>query len=205
MENWLLVTVLSLDTLFVCLTYGMKKIKIPFLSALTIAGIGTGCFTTSVLLGNLISSLLISCHAEELLKKIGFTVLLIMGVVNLLQSLLKRMFRQSKSFHFNISELNFVLNICIDETKADLDCSQNLSVREAILLASALSADSLLGGFSVQGNPATLLCLSVYSLIMGLMAIYLGMLLGKRMSQCGFNLSWLSGVILILIAFWKRR
>ena len=110
---------------------------------------------------------------------------------------------QGKTIRCNISGLNFVLNICIDETKADEDCSKRLSVREAFLLASALSVDSLLSGFSIQGNTADLIGLGIYSLAMGLLAIYSGMFLGKRMSLCGFNLSWLSGIILIFIAFLK--
>ena len=203
MENWLLVTVLSLDTLFACMTYGIKKIKIPFLSAAVIAVVGSGCLIISILTRSFTDYLLMNSTAEKLIKYIGFAVLIIMGMVNVFQSLLKMIFYQGKTIRFNISELNFVLNICIDETKADVDCSKRLSVWEAFLLASTLSVDSLLSGFSIQGSVADLIGLGTYSLAMGFLAIYSGMFLGKRMSLCGFNLSWLSGIILILIAFLK--
>lgn len=203
MENWLLVTVLSLDTLFACMTYGIKKIKIPFISAAAIAVVGSGCLMISILTRCFADYLLVNSTAENLIKYIGFAVLIMMGMVNIFQSLLKRIFQREKTIRFNISELNFVLNICIDETKADVDCSKKLSVWEACLLAATLSVDSLLSGFSIQGNISELAGLGLYSLLMGLLAVYGGIFLGKRMSRCGYNLSWLSGLILILIAFFK--
>ncbi|MDD6236200.1 MAG: manganese efflux pump [Clostridiales bacterium] len=203
MENWLLVTVLSFDTLFACMTYGMKRIKIPFFSAAAIAVVGAGCLMISILTRSFTDYLLTDSTAENLIKYIGFAVLIIMGTVNLFQSLLKRLVHQEKTIRFNVSELNFVLKICMDETKADVDCSKRLSVWEACLLAATLSVDSLLSGFSIQGNMADCVGLGIYSLVMGFLAVYSGIFLGKRISRCGYHLSWLSGIILILIAFFK--
>lgn len=200
MENWILVAALSLDTLFACLAYGIKKIKIPASSAAVMAAVGTGFLALSILLREFTGYL----FPEILIRSLGFAVLIVMGMLNLFQSLLKALFHRDKTFRFNISDLSFVLNVCLDETKADVDESKRLSVREAFLLALTLSADSLLTGFSITAAPLLFLLLCLFSFCMGLAAVLVGTLAGRRMCQNrSCNFSWLSGLLLIIIAFMK--
>lgn len=200
MENWLLTAVLSLDTLFACMAYGIQKIKIPFRSALVMAAVGTCFLQISILARNFIGYL----FPEEVIRYLGFAVLIIMGMLNIFQSLLKNIFRRDKTFRLHISDFNFVLNICIDETKADLDRSKKLSVKEAFLLALTLSADSLLTGFSITADAVTFGLLSLFSFCLGVLAVLAGTKIGVRLCRGKErNLSWLSGMILIGIAFFK--
>ena len=199
MENWFLVAALSLDTLFACIAYGVKSIRIPFRSAVVIA-------LTGMLFLQL--SILIRCFCGywlpvPVVRYLGFTVLIVMGMASLFQSLLKAIFRQNRTIRFSVSQISFALNICIDETRADLDCSKLLSVREAFVLALALSADSLLTGFSISADAVLFLLLSAFSFLMGLAAVMLGTAAGHRMTGSEKNLSWLSGLLLIVIAFMK--
>ncbi len=191
---------LSLDTLFACVAYGVKKIRIPFLSAAVIAAVGTGFLVMSVLLRELTGRI----FPEQLIRYIGFAVLIVMGMINLFQSLLKSLLRRDKTIRFNVSEYSFVLKICLDETEADIDDSKQLSPREACLLALTLSADSLLTGFSIQVAPFSFAMLGLFSFVMGLFAVLIGTAAGRRVSENSCcNLSWLSGLLLIVIAFMK--
>lgn len=199
LENWILVAALSLDTLFACIAYGAQKIRIPFRSAAVIAAVGMFFLQFSILLRHFSGYL----FPERVVRYLGFAVLIAMGMASLFQSLLKALFQQDRTIRFSVSEISFVLNICIDETKADLDRSKLLSVRESFLLALALSADSLLTGFSISAGPALFLLLSIFSFFMGLSAVLLGTAAGNKMTHGGRNLSWLSGLLLIVIAFMK--
>ena len=200
MENWILVAALSLDTLFACVAYGMKKIRVPFLSAVVMAAVGTCFLALSVTLRGVTGRF----FPEQLIRYIGFAVLIVMGMINIFQSLLKGLLRRDKTIRFNVSEYSFVLKICLDETEADIDASKQLSPREAFLLALALSADSLLTGFSIKVTPACFAMLGLFSFGMGLLAVLIGIAAGRRVSaKSGCNLSWLSGLLLIVIAFMK--
>ncbi len=199
MENWLLVTALSLDTLFACIAYGIKRIRIPILSAVIMAAVGSGCLLLSILLRGLCGSLL----PKALIRYIGFAVLIAMGMLSLFQSLLKGLLRQDKTISFRLSELSFVLQICIDETEADRDASKRLSGREAFLLALTLSADSLLTGFSVYTTPLSCGLLGLFSFALGIVAVLIGVAIGRHATGNGCNLSWLSGILLLAIAFFK--
>lgn len=200
MENWILVAALSLDTLFACMAYGVKKIKIPFLSAAVIAAVGMVLLETSVLLRQ-VTGLLFPPH---IIRYFGFAVLIVMGMLNLFQSLLKYLSGKDRAFTFNIADFSLVLHVCIDETQADLDASKTLSVREAFFLALTLSADSLLTGYSISVPFFPALLLGLFSFGMGLLAVLVGTTAGRRLCKGkGCNLSWLSGLLLIVIAFMK--
>ena len=200
MENWILVAALSLDTLFACVAYGIKKIRIPFLSAVVMAAVGTGFLLLSILLRGLTGRL----FPEQLIRYLGFAVLIVMGMINIFQSLLKSLLRRDKTIRFSVSEYSFVLKICLDETEADIDDSKQLSLREAFLLALTLSADSLLTGFSITAAPLCFALLGLFSFGMGLLAVLIGTAAGRRVSENSCcNLSWVSGLLLIVIAFLK--
>ena len=199
MENWILVAALSLDTLFACVAYGAQKIRIPFRSAIVIAAVGMLLLQVSLLVRAFTDYL----FPERIIRSVSFAVLIAMGMLSLFQSLLKAIFHQNKTIRFCFSELSFVLNICIDETKADSDSSKLLSVREAVPLALALSADSLLTGFSITADSILFILLSLFSFCMGLAAVTLGTAAGNKITRRSCNLSWVSGLFLIVIAFLK--
>ncbi len=104
---------------------------------------------------------------------------------------------------FRFFNIDFVVCVYLDETKADCDSSKNLSAKEALTLALALSADSLASGFGAGlGNP-NIVRIVIASLLAGLCAIAVGDFLGQKVSCKKPNVSWLSGVILILLGLFK--
>ena len=70
-------------------------------------------------------------------------------------------------------------------------------------LALALSVDSVSGGLGAGLSGANILRVCLLSFIFGLMAVAAGGKLGEGLSKKGPDLSWVSGVFLIVLAAYK--
>ena len=97
--------------------------------------------------------------------------------------------------------MNFVLQVYADETKADFDNSKVLTIKESLYLASALSFDSIAVGFGDSLGNNDYIFSIVLCFFIGVLAVSLGQLLGKKLiEKSNLNLSWLSGIILMILA-----
>lgn len=205
----LLVLAVCIDSFATSITYGIGKIKIPFHCTLLINIIGAAMLAASLMLADFISDR-ISINSIKILSG---GLLFIMGAVNLFFPFIKSIFTHCKGkelTNFALVKKSILLVIFLDETKADLDRSKSLSVKEACFLGVALSVDSLASGFSgglgiCQGYfiYGVLLCF-----FLGLIGINLGARIGRLISLRVSNrldLSFLSGILLILLGFTKLK
>jgi putative sporulation protein YtaF len=200
-QSLLLVLAISLDAFFASIAYGNNKIKIPTQSILIINTICTGFLTFSLLLGS-IAKIIIPKPVTSLL---GFIFLLFLGIYYLFQSLVKNYLLSNsvmdKRINIKLADLRFIIDIYLDETKADIDQSKNLSPHESIFLAVALSLDSLTVGFSSSLASVHYLQVIFLSLISNQLAIWFGLLLGNKFAKrAKIDLAWLSGLLLIVLA-----
>ena len=203
----LLVSALSLDALVAAFGYGAGKIKIPFNSTLIINLICTAFLAASLFAGKAVSGFL----SPGVRKYICFSLLLLIGLIKLCDGLLKSYIRKKKTFdksiRFKFLSLKFILNVYADPETADADASKILTVGEAAALAVALSVDSLAVGLGLgfdSANPWIYAVMIAFSFVTGIAAVILGCFIGKRIAQkTPLNLSWLSGVILIVLAVSK--
>lgn len=79
-----------------------------------------------------------------------------------------------------------------------------LSMHEAAPLALALSLDGLAAGFGAGLTSINYMMVIIFSLIAGILAVLLGSYMGRKISKkISFNLSWLSGLMLIILAILK--
>jgi len=204
LESLVLVTALSIDTFVACFAYGTNKIKIPFLSAALMDLISGGTLLIFLLLGKIISPLL----PQQLIRIFCFAILFGLGIIKLFDSYLKTLIRrnQPKAPHisFSFMHFSFILTVYADPDKADMDQSRTLSPREAVSLGAALSLDSAAVGFGAGVLPLNIGCTVALSLIVDACAIILGCLLGNVIADTlNSDLSWLSGLLLIFLAFMK--
>ena len=198
----LLVLALSMDALVASISYGAQNIQIPLRSKLVLAAVGTSALGLSLLLGEGIQQFL----PKAFYIGAGFSILFLMGVTNLFQNTLKHYLQnhQRKKITFGFADISFILDIYLDETRADRDDSKSLSAREAFALASALSLDSVFAGLGMgfsrfQGIAALVLCFLFHYL-----AVALGLLAGQKLSgKLLARLWWLGGVLLIVLAVMK--
>jgi putative sporulation protein YtaF len=201
LESLLLVTALIIDSFIASVAYGAKNIKIPLLSALIIDIIGTLFLVVAILASSYIKQFI----PYETCKIIGFLMLLLIGVSSLFQGILKTYLRKKrdglKKLDFKIGSFRFVFDIYLEETLADSDKSKILSANEAIYLAIALSIDSLAIGLGSGLFMIHYFELISISLILGLLAVLIGCLLGRKFAKLTQkDVSWISGAILILLA-----
>lgn len=201
-QSLILVLSLCIDTFVTSIVYSSNKIKIPVVSGLIIDTICSLFLAISLFFGYLIKDFI----PINIASTISFLLLLILGVYRLFEAffknLIKKYYDKGSPLTFKIFEFKFILQIYADEIKADLDESKILSPKEAFFLAVALSLDSLTVGFGCSLGTVNYLATVLLSFLVGALLLVLGGYVGKNISKnYNLNLSWLSGVFLIILAF----
>jgi putative sporulation protein YtaF len=93
------------------------------------------------------------------------------------------------------------LQVYADEIKADFDNSKCLNVKESFYLALALSLDSIAVGVGSSFCSINYIQVIILCFIIGIIAVSVGVFLGRKFAQkLHIELSWLSGVLLIVLA-----
>ncbi|MCH5275543.1 MAG: sporulation membrane protein YtaF [Lachnospiraceae bacterium] len=195
---------LSLDAFVAGFSYGVNKIRIPWTSALVIDGICSFSLGASLLLGSFLKNWI----PPQLTTVLCFTILFLLGLSKLLDGLTKTLIKKygaiSSNFHFSLCNFRFVLSLYADPEAADLDHSKTISPKEASSLAIALSLDGCAVGFGAALGNAGGYALFLCSLIVEALALFCGTALGNRAAKkLPFNAAWISGGILLLLAFLK--
>lgn len=201
LESLLLVSSLCIDSFVASIAYGASKIHIPPLCAIIINLVCTTTLASSLLVGSIVKSFLPGSVPIIL----GFVLLMTLGIYRLFEFMFKAYIsKKSKTdipLTFKLFDFEFILQVYADETKADFDKSKSLSPKESFYLATALSLDSLAVGFgsslcSINYTQVLILCF-----IVGLIAVTFGVFLGHKFAEkLHLELSWLSGVLLIVLA-----
>ncbi|WP_129723183.1 sporulation membrane protein YtaF [Xylanivirga thermophila] len=204
LETLLLVAVLSIDAFVASIAYGTSKIKVPIKSIVIINVVCSAFLGLSLFLGSVIKHFI----PENITIIISFFILLFLGIYYLFESIVKSNLRKksrpSKMVKFRVFDLQFIINIYVDETRADVDNSKYLSSKEAFYLAVALSLDSLAVGFGSSLVDINYIQILILSLVFGMIAVWSGLLLGRTfVEKSRIDLSWLSGVLLIILAILK--
>lgn len=201
-ETLLLVTALSVDSFVASFAYGANKIKIPFISVSIISIICSVILVISVFLGSIVKPLI----PEP--QTICFVILFILGIIKLFDSSIKTFIRKhndlNKQLKFSLFNLSFILNIYADPQNADCDLSRELSPIEAAPLAIALSIDGLAVGIGAGLVTVSIIQIVIFSVITNVITILLGSYVGYKIAErTSLNLSWLSGLLLIILAVMK--
>lgn len=175
---------------------GAAGIKIPAQSSVIISFTGALFLSCSAAFADLIGKFI----PERICGAVSFVLLILLGLFNLFQEFFRRLAERLK----NGGKVQNPAVLFFDGTAADTDNSKSISPREAVALAAALSADSLVTGVSAGLNDLNVPILAVVSFAAGLLSISLGCRLGRKIaSSLKINLGWLCGAALIVLAFLK--
>lgn len=204
LEAVILASTLSVDAFIASFAYGSTKIKIQFPTVLIISLVSSGILGIFLFLGGLVRPYL----PPNLSSALCFIVLFLLGMTkildNLMKSIIRRQGKLSKNIHFSLFHLRFILNVYADPETADADCSKTISPMEACSLAIALSLDGMAAGFGAALGNVNGWSVFLASFITNAAAVTLGEALGQRASdRMGGQLSWISGAVLIVLAFSK--
>lgn len=201
MFEWLfLIMALSFDAFLVSITYGLDNIKVNRSASVIIGFIGTLFLFLSLSFATLIQQLL----SEKMALALSAGLLMLLGCTTLFNSLWKSWLSKLKKQPMCVRFKNIVLllEIAEDEKKADMDNSNTLSIKEAVMLATALSMDSLASGFAYGLSMTPTFWLYLVNFVVCVIFVNSGLIIGKQMKgKLRWNLSWLSGAFLILLAF----
>lgn len=200
-QLFMLITALSLDAFAASFVYGTDNVKIPAVSTAIIAGLSTGILLLFLLLGNLLGSFIPSQATAVL----SFLLLFILGLIKLfdstLKALIRRLGKNRKKLRFSISEMTFILTVYADPALANKEDITVLSPLEALSLGIALSLDSAAAGFGAGMMILHLPMTIALSLALNTAAVLLGSRLGRSLVKRSLmELSWLSGILLIILA-----
>jgi len=197
----------SLDSFGVGVTYGLRKMKLPLLSVIFIMI----CSAVAVLLAMWIGSEISSFMTPAVAETIGGMILIGIGTFALYQvfrqpqKIKKRRIQERMLMNLEIKRFGIVINVLKKPMEADLDDSGSITGNEALLLGVALSLDAFGAGIG-----AAFLAVSPW-LLAGSVGVMCGLFLslGKISGEQLFryektkHLSFLPGILLILIGFFK--
>lgn len=206
LDSILLVIALSLDAFVASIAYGTNKIKIPLLSTIIINITCSFFLIFSLFLGRQVSKIL----PKEVTIIMSFTILMGMGVYYLFEGIIKTYLKKKsdevKKVRIKLFQIWFIVDIYVDEIKADFNLSKDLSSKEALFLATALSLDSIAVGFGSSLVNINYLLVIALSIIVGMFAVRIGLYIGNKLvNNTKINLSWFTGIILIILALLKLK
>ena len=201
LQSLLLVLSICLDTFLASIAYGTEKIKIPLSSSIIINLVCSSFLCVSLLLSNILNDFIPIGIANIL----SFLLLLSIGVYRIFEVFFKKYIRRFSNKNtpltFKVFDFKFVLQIYADEIKADYDKSKLLTAKEAFYLSVALSLDSVSVGFSSGLVYVNYIQVVILCFLVGMICIVLGSYLGRYFTSIiNINLSWISGVLLIILA-----
>lgn len=202
-ESVALAASLSVDALSAGFVYGSKRISIPVLSMWVISGVCCVVMGVAMFFGAALKPFLPQSAAVY----IAFAVLLVMGLVKLLDGIIKTLINRralDKEIKFCLFDIQFILHLYANPEAADVDTSAHLSAKEALVLAVPLSLDGFAVGFAAALAGINPWALLGWCLAANFAAIFAGEKLGYGLAEkLPFNISWVGGVVLIALAFMR--
>lgn len=179
LEVLMLAAALSVDTFAASFAYGISRIKTPAVSVIILAAISSLTLAAALMAGNLINSFL----PANVTSDISFVILFLLGIYKLFDNSCKKQAEDANKNHDDI-----------------------LSPVEAVPLGAGLSIDSIAAGIGAGVSLSHLPGAVLASFLMGIAAILSGSRLGRMISRhTDANMCWISGVLLIILAFMKLR
>lgn len=202
---------LNIDAIAAGVAYGVRGIRVPLASIFIISGMSVAAIVLSMTAGGMLAGLI----ATETARRIGGSVLLVIGLWILFQSLREARGRDGAEraeeqlpktvLQIRIKNMGVVIKILREPHRADLDKSGLISPGEAILLGAALAMDSLGAGFAVSllgfKTVTTALVVGLGHIIMTCLGLSLGRMAGET-NLCRHAVT-LPGCILIALGLYK--
>lgn len=200
---FLLAFCVSIDSLSIGLTYGLRNTKISLGAKLILFIVSIVVTTFSIIIGSSICKI----FSPNISTAIGCILLCIMGLWIIIQSITNNKERVKKEYHFFIKFLGITVQIIRDPSYSDFDKSNQIEGKEALYLGMALSLDSIgIGiGSSIMGLNSLLFptLVAIFQLFFLSFGSYLGKKI-KNISNIPENIwSIIAGILLIFVGISK--
>lgn len=208
----------SIDSFGIGITYGLRKIKLSFLSSITLFIISILITSSSILIGKNLNYIL----PQFITSLIGSLLLILMGSLILFQVINKKenkpisKFQTSNSFAYGESQkiykffikfLGITIQIIKDPISSDLDNSKKIDIKEATYLGITLSIDSFCIGIgsSILGISSILfpILVSIFQIIFLSLGRLFAIKVGQNTKIPDNTWNLVSGILLIFIGISK--
>lgn len=205
MYLFLLALSLNLDSLSIGVSYGLKKIKMPFLALFIIVFMSISSIGLSWYLGSIIFLYISSYFA----KFISSILLITFGVTLFIQAKTNIHYQNFKEEvtikRLKIKSLNIIIDIIREPLSGDIDNSGQIDIKEAIYIGLALSLDALTIGLSLAAYRINIFSFMIISGALNLAFITIGQLIGQYLGKMTSenNLKLVSGFIIIVLGLTK--
>ena len=201
MDILLLAISISLDSLGIGMSYGIKKIKIKPLSLLIIIGI-----SIAFLMGSFgIGQLFLVFTTPYQMKKIGSILLIAFGCFLLAQAIWHMHYayltKPTVLKKWKIKSLNIIIDIIQEPISSDMDQSGTIDSKEALYIGTALALDTIIVGLSASAYKVHLGWFVFALALMNTIFLKLGAYIGEKTSIffSEYTLKVISsGIILVL-------
>ena len=175
----------SADGFAVGMAYGIGEIRIPFFSLLVISLASALAVSLSMLCGKGLTELL----SPQMSSYVGAIIILGLGVYFLLTAGKDKINSLENSqeeplLAFSIKPLGIIVQILKQPSRADFDCSGEISTSEAFFLGLALAMDALGAGIGIAMTGSNILytaiCVGMLKFILVNSGIFLGSKINAR-------------------------
>lgn len=201
----------SIDSLGIGITYGLKNTRITKFAKIILFTISMSVTMLSMYIGDIISSI----FSDKITTFICSILLIFMGFFILYQALKdtdeikkqKPIQNEPKTYRFFIEFFGITIQIIRNPISSDLDGSKKIDWKEAIYLGIALSIDSLCIGICSTVIGYSSFIFPILVAVFQLIFLSVGRFLGVKISSAS-NIpenTWniLSGILLIFIGISK--
>lgn len=197
----LLAASISMDTFGIGVTYGMKRIKVPFFSLLLINIISLLFLAIAFLIGNILLNFITIFQA----KLLSSALILLLGIVFFIQAYLDCHYPAGKGKQtikmISIKAFGIVINIIRDPSSGDRDHSGVIELKEATYIGIALAMDAFTIGLAISIVKVHMLLFITSIFIINILFFKIGELIGKKMGRITSDhvLKYISATILICL------
>ena len=191
----------SIDSLSAGFSYGTSKVRIQPLAAAFLVLIPSVCITLMTRVGSFLSSFL----PASVFNVFSFLVLFFLAFEKLLESFIRHLAGKypntAGNWAYKIKQLNIIFTIYFSPEDANQEDVQVLSGKEAFFLSLALSLDSIFTSMVFSCQMQSLLLFFLLAVLFHFLFFYAGLFFGLFVSKkFSIDLSWLSGLFLLLLA-----
>lgn len=192
LSTLLLAISVSLDNLVVGLSYGIKKIKLSFISYIIIILLPTIATTLAVLFGKILFKYIPSNVAGFL----GGSILIFIG----LWAIRREIYCKNEDSQI----LNYE-EIIENPEIIDSDKSGNIDIKEAIVLSLALAVNNIGIGIGVSAAGLNILFVALFTLIIGGIMLSVGNFIGTKVISIGAGkkANVASSILIIILGIYE--
>ena len=205
MYLFLLALSLNLDSLSIGVSYGLKKIEIPFPALFIIVLMSISSIGLSWYLGSIIFSF-ISIYFAKIICSV---LLITLGVTLFIQAKANIYYQDNKEEvtikRLKIKSLNIIIDIIREPLYGDIDNSGKIDIKEAVYIGATLSLDALTIGLSLAAYEINIFSFIITSGILNITFIVIGQLIGRYLGKLASEnkLKLMSSAIIIILGLTK--